>query len=128
MKVEQTFAIAGTILAGLGVITGAFGAHGLKRHFALYPEMHPIYHTAVEYHLIHALGLIGAAYLCGRWPGGWMTAGGALLVIGIMIFSGSLYTLSLTRQKWLGAVTPLGGMALILGWLSLAVGVWRGGR
>ena len=76
--------------------------------------------TGVRYHMYHALGLFAVAWAASRWPSGATTAAGWLLIVGIVIFSGSLYALVLTGQRWLGAVTPVGGLALIAGWAALA--------
>lgn len=95
-------------MAALGVAAGAFGAHGLKHHLS--PERLAIYETAARYHQWTALGLMLAARSPGR----------ALLLAGGLIFCGSLYLLSLTDQRWLGAVAPVGGSLLIAGWLPVA--------
>ena len=120
---RQWFVLGGA-LGALGVALGAFGAHGLKSRVA--PEMVAIWETAAKYHLIHALALLATAWACDRWPGAWTSAAGWLFAAGIAIFSGSLYALVLTGARALGAVTPLGGVAFIAGWISLAIGAWRG--
>ncbi len=104
-----------------GVALGAFGAHGLKTR--LTPEMLAIYETGVRYHLVHALGLFAAAWLAGEDQGRAARLAGLLLVIGILIFSGSLYLLALTGIRTLGAVTPLGGVAWIAAWVIIATRV-----
>lgn len=104
----------GSLLAAAGVALGAFGAHGL-RHF-LSPQALEWWHTAVEYQMWHALGLIGLG--AARIPRLWLAP--ALLGAGTVIFSGSLYLLALTGLHWLGMVTPLGGLILISGWLAAA--------
>jgi uncharacterized membrane protein YgdD (TMEM256/DUF423 family) len=81
--------------------------------------------VGVRYHFYHALGLFVVAWAATRWPGGAVTAAGWLFLAGTVIFSGSLYLLSLTGQRWLGAVTPIGGAAFLLGWLCLAWGAWQ---
>lgn len=103
---------------------GAFGAHALKAR--LPAEMLTLWSTGVQYHLWHALGMIliglaAAVVADGMWP----RAAGLLLLVGIVLFSGSLYALALGAPKWLGAVAPLGGTAFILGWLALAVAAAR---
>jgi uncharacterized membrane protein YgdD (TMEM256/DUF423 family) len=115
----------GSLAAALGVALGAFGAHGLKSKVG--PADLAIFETGVRYHLVHALGLLAVAWAAERWPGALPTAAGWLFGFGILVFSGSLYTLVLTGQRWLGAVTPLGGVALLLGWIALAAAAWRGG-
>lgn len=114
---------AGAALCGLGVVLGAFGAHGLRARVA--PEMLAVFETGVRYHLIHALGLLAVAWAAARWPGAWAGAAGWLFVAGIVVFSGSLYLLVMTGARWLGAVTPIGGLCLIAGWAVLAVGALR---
>lgn len=117
---DRFFFIAGSISAFLAVALGAFGAHGLKER--LTPEMFNIFEVGVRYHMYHALALLAVAWASTRWPGGSVTAAGWLFLAGTIIFSGSLYLLSLTGLRWLGAITPVGGLAFLLGWLLLA---WR---
>ena len=95
---------------------GAFGAHALKTRLA--PEMLGVWQTAVQYHFWHVLALLVTGLAA---QNAWNTAAGWLFVAGIVLFSGSLYALSLGGPSWLGPVTPLGGAAFILGWLALAV-------
>jgi uncharacterized membrane protein YgdD (TMEM256/DUF423 family) len=121
---ERVFAAIGSIIAALGVAAGAFGAHGLKG--VLSTEMLAAFETAVRYHLIHALALLATGWAATRWDSRAIRAAGWLFVAGIVIFSGSLYVLCLTGARWLGAVTPIGGTAFILGWLALAWGAWTG--
>ncbi len=116
------FAI-GSIFCGLGVILGAFGAHGLRERLS--PEMLVVFETGVRYHLIHGLGLLALALEASRWPDTYVSIAGYLFVAGILIFSGSLYVLAFTGIRWLGAITPIGGLCLILGWGLLAAGVLR---
>ena len=114
----------GALLAAAGVALGAFGAHALKAR--LPAELLAAWNTAVQYHLWHALGLTAvglAAALVADGP--WLRAAGALLVAGILLFSGSLYALALGAPKGLGLLTPFGGVSLILGWLALAVAALR---
>ena len=113
----------GSILCGLGVILGAFGAHGLRER--LTPEMLVVFETGVRYHLIHGLGLLAIAWAASRSPDTYVNIAGYLFVAGILIFSGSLYVLAITGISWLGAITPIGGVCLIIGWGLLAVGVLR---
>ena len=102
------------ILGALGVALGAFGAHGLEGRVTD-PHLMEVWHTASRYHLLHALALLGVA-AHPRAP----AVPGALFVAGIALFSGSLYTMTLTGARWLGAITPLGGLCLIAGWIALA--------
>lgn len=118
------FFILGAVAAGLAVALGAFGAHGLERHVT--PDRLETFKTGVLYHLLHALALLAAAWAATQWPGGAVQWAGYLFAAGIVLFSGSLYLLVLTDTPWLGAVTPFGGVAFIVGWALLAWGVWRG--
>ena len=107
-------------LAGLtGVAIGAFGAHALRGRLS--PEMLALFETGVRYQMYHALALFGTGLLMARMGSWLMTAAAWLFVAGIVLFSGSLYALALTGVTILGAVTPLGGVALLLGWACLAV-------
>jgi len=117
------FAILGTLFMALGVALGAFGAHALKTRLS--PGDLAVFDTGVRFQLIHALGLFAVAWATVRFPTNWVTISGWLLVVGILVFSGSLYALVLTNTRWLGAITPIGGVAFILAWLSLAVGIYR---
>ena len=121
---QKIFIIVGSLLAALGVLMGAFGAHGLKNHLSA--DLLDIYHTAVDYHIYHALGLILIGMLSSQFQTKALIAwSGYCLLAGILMFSGSLYLLSVSGQRWLGAVTPFGGTAFILGWVLLALSVWR---
>lgn len=120
---DRLFFIIGSISAFLAVVLGAFGAHSLKNRLS--PEMLNIFEVGVRYHMYHALALIAVAWASVRWPSGSIIAAGWLFLAGTIIFSGSLYLLSMTGLRWLGAITPIGGAAFLLGWLLLAWGVWR---
>lgn len=122
----RRFVLIAAVIAALGVGIGAFGAHGLRVHFEANPTLEPTFETASQYHLIHALGLFVAAWVNSRWPGRWATWGAWLLLVGVLFFSGSLYLLSLFNLRVMGAVAPIGGTALILGWLCLGMAAWRG--
>ncbi|NNE70934.1 MAG: DUF423 domain-containing protein [Rhodothermales bacterium] len=116
------FVAAGAALAALSVALGAFGAHGLKE--VLNPADMETFQTAVRYQSLHALGIVLIGILLAVAGGReavilWLNRAGVLLGTGIVIFSGSLYLLLATGQRWLGAVTPLGGVAFILGWVAL---------
>jgi len=108
----------------MGIALGAFAAHGLKSR--LETDLFEIFEVGVRYHMYHALALLAVAWACNRWPGTLTTASGWLFVAGIVIFSGSLYLLSVTGIRWLGAVTPIGGLAFLAGWFCLALAAWRG--
>ena len=120
---DRLFFTLGALAAFVGVALGAFAAHGLKSR--LDPALLATFEIGVRYHLYHALALMGVAWACTRWPGAWTTTSGWLFLAGIVIFSGSLYVLALSGTRWLGAVAPVGGLALLLGWLCLAWGAFR---
>lgn len=116
----QTAALSGL----LAVALGAFGAHALKNRLA--GDMQAIYQTAVSYHFIHTLALLGVALLLLHIGKSSALATAAIsFIVGIVIFSGSLYLLSITGIRWLGAITPIGGLAFMLGWLSLFLAAWK---
>jgi uncharacterized membrane protein YgdD (TMEM256/DUF423 family) len=122
----RTLFALGALAAGLAVIMGAFGAHALKGRLGA--ELGAVYRTAVDYHFYHALALLAAGLAAERRPAARpLCWAGALFGAGIVLFSGSLYALSLGGPAWLGAVTPLGGLAFIGGWGLLAWAVLRGG-
>jgi uncharacterized membrane protein YgdD (TMEM256/DUF423 family) len=106
------------LLGFLGVLLGAFGAHGLKQRVT--PELLAIFNTGVLYHLLHAVALLSLA-LYGKTTEKSVTWPAALWLAGIVLFSGSLYVLTLTGVKQLGAVTPLGGLCFLAGWVMLAI-------
>lgn len=120
---ERTFFRLGAMFALLGVALGAFGAHGLRDTVS--PADMATFETAVRYQIYHALGLLVVARTAARWPRGAVTAAGWLFVVGILVFSGSLYTVVLADQPWVGAITPVGGLCLVSGWGLLA---WSAGR
>ena len=120
---DRLFFALGAISGGLAVAAGAFGAHALKS--LLSADALAIYDTASRYQMFHALALLGAAWAATRWPGRAIRLAGWCFVAGSVLFSGSLYLLALTGTRWLGAVTPLGGVLLILGWGLLAYGAGR---
>jgi uncharacterized membrane protein YgdD (TMEM256/DUF423 family) len=120
---DRTFAVLASISAGLAVGAGAFGAHGLRAR--LPADALAVFETAARYQLYHALALMGVAWACTQWPQPLVRAAGWLFVGGTLVFSGSLYILSTTGHRWLGAVTPLGGLLFLAGWLFLAIGIWR---
>ena len=116
---DRTFFIIGSILAGLAVLLGAFGAHGLKNLIS--PELIDTWEKAVRYQMYHGLGLLVLAWAITHWPEStnlWSLVGW-LFLAGVVFFSGSLYLLVLSGIKWLGAVTPLGGVAFGIGWLFM---------
>jgi len=120
----KIFFSLGALLAGLGVVLGAFGAHALRATLSL--EDLATFEIGVRYQMYHALALFVVAWATTQWPVPTVHAAGWLFVTGIVVFSGSLYVLVLTGQRWLGAITPIGGVALILGWALLAWSAIRG--
>ena len=115
---DRTFLLLGSVAAVLAVAVGAFGAHALRGRGG--EDMLNTFEIGARYHMYHALALFAAAWVASRWPGPAVSAAGWLFVVGIVLFSGSLYLLTLTGQRWLGAVTPLGGLCFLAGWLLLA--------
>jgi uncharacterized membrane protein YgdD (TMEM256/DUF423 family) len=122
---DRLFVIIGAVLMFLGVGAGAFGAHGLSDYFVRYPDLSDTYDTAVQYLMVHGLALFAVAWITSRWPGNLANWAGYLFLVGIILFSGSLFVLVFTRARWLGAITPLGGVAFLAGWLCLVLAAWR---
>lgn len=120
---SRTWIVVGAVLAFLGVAAGAFGAHALEGRVA--PDLVRAFETGARYHLVHALALTFVGLASARWADPLWTAAGWLFVVGVVVFSGSLYALALTGVRWLGAVTPLGGVAFLAGWLAVVAAAWR---
>src|SRR3954469_25781186 len=120
---ERQFLTIGALSACIAVAAGAFGAHALRA--AVSPDRLEVWETAARYQMYHALGLLVVAYLAGQKSAGPARVSGWLFLAGTILFSGSLYALTLTGVTWLGAITPLGGVAFLAGWGVLAWGVWR---
>lgn len=120
----KLFLVLGGVNAMLVVVLGAFGAHFLKTRIP--GEMMAVYQTAVLYHGIHALGLIAIGVVTAWLTGSiYLKSAGWIMFAGIVLFSGSLYLLSVTGLHWLGAITPIGGLAFILAWLLFCVAVLK---
>ncbi|GFM87438.1 DUF423 domain-containing protein [Pseudomonas cichorii] len=119
----RSFLMLAAFFGFTGVALGAFAAHGLKGRLS--PEYLAIFHTGVLYQLVHALALLGVAVLAAQIPGRLVTWAGFSFAIGIVLFSGSLYVLTLSGISKLGIVTPFGGLAFLIGWLTLGVAAWR---
>lgn len=120
---NRPLGVLGGVLGGLAVTAGAFGAHGLRGRLS--PDLLSAFETGARYEMYHALALLAVALLLERRPSGTLRASGWCFAGGTVVFSGSLYLLALTGTGWWGAVTPLGGVALIVGWGLLAYGLWR---
>lgn len=122
----KLFALIGSLLGALGVAFGAFGAHALQSRVE--PRMLEIWETAVRYQMYHVFALFAAAWIIGQThtQTSLATAAGWLFLAGVLIFSGSLYVMVFTGMRWLGAITPIGGTALIIGWVCLAIAAVRG--
>jgi len=120
---KNIFFIIGSLSAFLGVALGAFGAHSLKE--SLSPEMLAIFETGVRYQMYHSFALFIAGWAFQKYSHGLFSKAGWLFVSGIVLFSGSLYMLAATGTSTFGAVTPVGGLAFLAGWLYLAAGFWK---
>jgi len=119
--------LAGSLNMFLAVALGAFGAHALKA--SLPPDLMAVFNTGNQYHVYHSLGLFAVAFAAARFRASRLIRlSGVFILAGIILFSGSLYVLSLTGQRWIGAITPVGGTAFLAGGLLLAAGVWTGRR
>ncbi|MFY0579692.1 DUF423 domain-containing protein [Cystobacter fuscus] len=117
--------ILGAASAFLSVAAGAFGAHALRTR--LPPDMQTIFETGARYHMYHSLGLIAVGLLAHLRPSPLLNGAGWALVVGIVLFSGSLYALALSGVRVLGAITPLGGVGFLVGWVLFALAAWRQG-
>ena len=120
---DRLFFGLGALSALIAVGAGAFGAHGLRARLG--PDLLAVFETAARYQMYHALALLATAGAATRWPGPWPIRAGWLFVAGTVIFSGSLYALALSGVRWLGAVTPFGGVAFLAGWGCLLLAVLR---
>lgn len=121
---DRVFAALGAVSGCGAVAAGAFAAHALRARLA--PDLLAAFETGARYQMYHALALFVVAWALTRWPVTPVRAAGWLFVAGTVVFSGSLYLLALTSVPAFGAVTPVGGLAFLAGWVALAVGVWRG--
>lgn len=122
---SQIVIVIAAVLGAIGVGLGAFGAHSLNE-FLMETGRVETFETAVRYQMFHVLALLAVALLKNYWVNAsWLNWSSWLFIIGILIFSGSLYLLIITGQRWLGAITPIGGLALIGGWLTLALAAWQ---
>ena len=122
---DRSFLALGSLSAGIAVAAGAFGAHALRARLS--PADLATFETAARYQMYHALALLAVAWVVQQGPGALPRTAGWLFVAGTVIFSGSLYTLVLSGQRWLGAVTPIGGVAFLAGWACLLAAAVRRG-
>ncbi len=125
MKIERLFILLGSLSGFLAVAAGAFGAHALRQR--LPSGMLSIFETGSRYQMYHALGLLAVGIVASIRQAPSIHVAGWCFVAGTVLFSGSLYLLAFSENRVIGALTPLGGMAFLLGWLSLAWGAWRQG-
>jgi uncharacterized membrane protein YgdD (TMEM256/DUF423 family) len=119
----RVFLMIGVVNGFLTVALGAVGAHALRSHIA--PDLYTVFQTGVEYHSIHALTLLALGLLALHHPSKALNLSGWLMSAGILLFCGSLYLLALSGNRSLGVITPFGGAALLSGWLSMMVAIWR---
>ena len=120
----KIFLLAGSVAAALAVALGAFGAHGLRHKLGA--DLLAVYQTGVQYHFYHALGLLVIGVLSMQLPeSAPLRWAGLLMLLGIVLFSGSLYLLAISGIRWLGAITPIGGIAFISAWLLMAIAIWK---
>jgi uncharacterized membrane protein YgdD (TMEM256/DUF423 family) len=122
MDARKTLAVAGLLMA-LATVFGAFGAHALKAHLAA--DKLQVYDTAVRYHFLNALGLLAIGVLLRSMDGELLRWSAALVLTGVILFSGSLYLLTFGAPRWLGIITPVGGLVLIVGWILFATTILR---
>ena len=123
----RVLVVTAALLLLVGVAAGAFGAHALRARIA--GDLLAVFQTGVQYHLVHALGALAVAILWLQWPQATaLGTCGWLLVLGVVLFSGSLYALALSGIRGFGAITPLGGLAWLVAWALLAWTAWRNMR
>jgi uncharacterized membrane protein YgdD (TMEM256/DUF423 family) len=124
--VERIFYIGGAVAGFIAAAMGAIGVHALKSRVE--PELFGMFETAVRYQMFHALALFAAAWGVGRWRHRAIGAAGVLFIIGMVLFSVTIYVRVLAHAEWATALAPAGGVAYLTGWLCLGVGAWRGNR
>ncbi len=120
---ERLFVIIGALSGAIGVAAGAFGAHALRARVE--PRLLEVFETGARYQMYHAIAMLAAAWIVTRFPGSLANASGWLFLAGTVLFSGSLYAMTLTGIRALGAITPLGGVCFIAGWVCLALAAMR---
>ena len=126
MNTARLFLLLGALMGFLSVAFGAFGAHVLRDQLS--PHMFEVFNKAVHYQSLHALALLFSGLLMSLSPSRSLRWAGICFLLGILLFSGSLYTLSLSGIRSLGAITPFGGLSFLAGWLLLAIGGWKYGN
>lgn len=122
----STFMLLAAVNGFLGVALGAFAAHSLEAYFADKPRLESNFKTGVQYHFYHAVALIGVSWASSQWTSALIPLAGWLFLLGIILFSGSLYVLSMTGNRKLGIITPFGGLAFLVGWILLGLGALQG--
>lgn len=120
----RTFFALGALFAFLAVAAGAFGAHALEGRIPA--DRLAVFETAARYQMYHGLALLAVAWATTQWPGGALHFAGYLFTAGILIFAGTLYAIAFGAPSWFGAITPIGGLCLLGGWVAVILGVWRG--
>jgi len=120
---DRVFFVTASLMGLLAVAFGAFGAHLLKAHLGA--DQLSTFDIGVRYQMYHAIALLAVALAYAKWPGKGLIASGWLFIIGTVLFSGSLYALSLGGLRWVVVITPIGGLAFLAGWLCMAWSVWR---
>lgn len=123
-SMQKTLFIAGSVFGFLSVLLGAFGAHALKQHLS--SDMLAIFETGVRYQAYHAFALLAAAWAVTVFDSKLISRAGTCFTAGIIIFSGSLYTLAISGIKVFGAITPIGGLLLMAGWVFMILGSYKG--
>jgi len=120
---HRTFLMIGALSGAISVAAGAFGAHALRERVE--PRLLEVFETGARYQMYHALALIAVGLIASRWPSGLATSAGWLFVAGTLFFTGSLYAMTFTGVRALGAITPIGGVCFIAGWVCLALAAGR---
>ncbi len=118
---NKTFLMLGALSGAISVAAGAFGAHALRERVE--PRLLEVFETGARYQMYHALALLAVGLIANRWPSGYATSAGWLFVAGTLFFTGSLYAMTFTGVRALGAITPIGGVCFIAGWLCLAMAI-----
>ena len=120
---SRLWLLLGCVVGFASVAGGAFGAHALRERLS--PDLLAIFETGVRYAMLHATALLAVGILGRSTPSTALDVSGAAFAFGVALFTGSLWILALTGQRWLGAVTPLGGVSFLVGWIALGLAAWR---